>query len=124
MNKEHAEQVVVIQWWAAQHALYGLPEFALYAIPNAAKRSFQLAAYCKAEGLRSGIPDLFLAVPRFDIDAGGLYLEMKIKPGKPSETQLVVIDSFRQLGYHVVICWSADEAIRAIRGYLRGREKC
>ncbi len=118
---EHGEQKLVCQWWREQCGIYRIPEFALFAIVNAAKRSYKLASYCKAEGMRAGIPDLMLAVPRFDIDAGGLFIEHKVKPNKASPEQLEVIDQFRRLGYHCIVSYSADESIRAIRGYLSRR---
>ena len=122
---EHQEQTAVIAWWAHACKGYKLPEFALLAIPNAAKRSYALAARMRKEGLRAGVPDLFLAVAHTWTTAGlesahipGLWIEMKRKPNKPSPEQAVVLLYLRQHGYHAVIAWSADEAIRAIKGYL------
>ena len=117
---EHQEQKAVIDWWAVMCASYKLPEFALFAVPNAAKRSFVLAAMLKAEGMRAGIPDLILLAkcPR-DPEAGCLLVEMKRKPNKPSPEQIVVIDYLRHAGYHCVIAWNAVEAIRAIEAYLK-----
>lgn len=126
---ESQEQKAVISWWATAHQLYRLPEFALFAIANGAvlagnaqRRAIQMNNL-KATGLRVGVPDLFLSVPRFDIGAGGLYIEMKVRPNKPSESQLIVVDGFRRLGYHAVIAYGADEAIRAISAYLRSVAK-
>lgn len=112
---EHDEQVAVCQWWAAAAPSYGLPEHSLLAIPNAARRSYALAAYMKAEGLRPGTPDLFLAVPHNG--KGGLWIEMKRKPNKPSDEQIKMLD-FLDCGYATTVCYSADEAIKAIKRYL------
>lgn len=128
---EHAEQCAVIDWWAHACKSYGLPQFALIAIPNGAvlagdarRRAMQMHRL-KAEGLRAGVPDLFLAKPipyPGKLAAGclipGLWIEMKRKPNKPSTEQETVILYLRQRSYHVVITWSADEAIKAIKAYL------
>ena len=131
---EHQEQCAVIAWWAHACKGYGLPEFALFAVPNGAHlagdargRAIKMANL-KRTGLRPGVPDLFLAKPiNADIREGyghastiasGLWIEMKRKPRKPSPEQEAVLLYLRQRGYHAVIAWSADEAIRAIKAYL------
>ncbi len=118
---EHESQKAVVEAWAFMCTSYGLPEFALYAVPNGGKRHIKTASNLKAEGVRAGIPDLFLAAksPR-DTEARGLYLEMKRKPNSPSREQALVIEYLRRAGYHCVIAWSAAEAITAIQAYLKG----
>jgi len=119
-RSEHGEQAALIQWRTIRCHFSGLPEFARFAIPNAAKRSFKLAAYMKAEGLRSGIPDLMLAAasPRAP-DAKGLFIEMKIGHAKPTVAQANVHDYLRRAGYHVVVAWGFEDAKRAIMAYLK-----
>lgn len=121
---EHAEQCAVIDWWRLACHAYKLPESALFAIPNGAHlagdakgRAIKMANLKRA-GLRPGIPDLCLAVPRWRVDSGALYVEMKRRPNKPGPEQESAIFNLRRNGYHVCICYSADEAIQAIKGYL------
>jgi hypothetical protein len=116
---EHSHQVAVIDWWAYACKGYGLPEFALYAVPNGGDRHPAVAAKLKAEGVRSGILDLNLDAqcPRVP-EAMGLRIEMKVKPNRPSKAQQAVIDYLRRARYHVVVAWDAEEAIQAITGYL------
>lgn len=127
---EHAEQCAVIDWWAHACKGYGLPEFALFAIPNGGARHPVVASKLKAEGVRAGVPDLFLAKPivmvhqsavsrHLETTAHGLWIEMKRRPNKPSAEQEAVILYLRQRGYHCVIAWNADEAIRTIKAYLK-----
>ena len=129
---EHASQAAVCDWWRIACKGYGLPEFALMAVPNGAHlagdakgRAIKMANL-KRTGLRPGVPDLFLAVRLlFDGPNGtigsvpGLWIEMKRRPNKPSPEQEAVILYLRQRGYHVCICYSAEEAIRAISAYLK-----
>ena len=61
---EHAEQVLLMQWWALSHKLFGVPEQLLFAIPNGGERNIIVAARMKKEGVRAGVPDLFLAAPK------------------------------------------------------------
>lgn len=113
---EHDEQAAVVSWWASACHGYGLPEIALMAIPNAAKRSYSLARYLQAEGMRAGALDMLLAVPHKGY--GGLWIENKRKPNKPTDSQIKMID-FLECGYRVNVCYNADEAIKAIKDYLQ-----
>lgn len=129
---EHASQAAVCDWWRLACKGYGLPEFALMAIPNGAHlagdakgRAIKMANL-KRTGLRPGVPDLFLAVRLlFDGPNGtigsvpGLWIEMKRRPNKPSPEQEAVMLYLRQRGYHVVVAYSAEEAIKAISAYLK-----
>ena len=123
LPSEHQSQSAVIAWWQLACHGYGLPPFALYAVPNAARRSFALAARMKAEGMRAGIPDLCLARPRYKGNAmryAGLYVEMKRKgTGTVSDAQGAVLDYLRTSGYAAMVCYSADEAIEVIKEYLK-----
>lgn len=112
---EHKEQVAVIQWWAHAHKTYGLPEFALFAIPNGGHRHMLTAVRLKAEGVRSGIPDLCLAVRNRYEEC--LFIEMKAKDGHESEQQKKVRE-YLQKAYKSVVAYSAEEAISFIKSYL------
>lgn len=113
---EHGEQSSVIRWWAFAHKAYKVPEYALYAVPNAAKRGFKLAAMMKAEGMRKGALDLNLDVPAGEFH--GLRLELKIKPNSVSAEQQDFLNYYNEAGYCAAVCWSGSEAIDAIKHYL------
>ena len=113
---EHAEQVAVIQWWDRACRVYGFPPYVLMAIPNAGKRSYAAAAWMKAEGLRSGVPDMFLAIPR--VALGGLWIEMKRGKNKPDAKQEEVM-AYLSLRYAVRVCYSAEEAIATIKEWMK-----
>jgi len=70
----------------------------------------------KAEGVRMGIADTFLPVPRGGY--AGLYIEMK-KPGeKPTEAQLKFRDFVWSKGYGWMCCDTFTKAIDVLRSYL------
>lgn len=120
---ESQEQQAVIAWWASYARTKQLDPRLLFAIPNAAKRSYGLAARMRKEGLRSGVPDLMLTLPKTGHNGAGwslfsgLFIEMKRIGAKPSPEQLAYIDLLRRQGYNALICYGADEAIRAIKAY-------
>ena len=118
---EHDEQCAVVTWWAWNCTSFGLPPFALIAIPNAnkllrlARNSYALSAYMRAEGLQPGALDLILAVPHDGYS--GLWIEMKAGSNKPTESQDKMIE-YLKCGYQVRVCIGADAAIHAIKDYL------
>ena len=131
LPSEFQEQCAVIKWWDYACKGYGLPAFALMASVNGAHlagdargRAIKMANLKRA-GLRAGVPDLFLAAPH-PVQSTmpgeewlcGLFIEMKKKPNKISAEQADFIYYLRTRGYHVCVCYSADEAIQAIKGYL------
>ncbi len=112
---EHAEQCVVIEW--ATYNTTRWPQLrTLYAIPNGGKRERSVAAKLQAEGVKPGVSDLCLPVSRNG--KHGLYIEMKVKPNKPTEEQLCWLADLDSFGYRAVVCYSADEAIAEITQYL------
>lgn len=110
----------------------------LHAIPNGGSRGDDEKArsirggQMKAEGARSGVPDVFLPVPRLNkyrtaIAFCGLYIEMKkpmLKPksaaakGGLSDDQLRFRDYAYSKGYGWIVCYSWQEAAKAIEQYL------
>jgi VRR-NUC domain len=113
---EHQEQVTIIHWWRSACGTYRVPESALFAIPNGGSRHMVEAANLKAEGVRPGVPDLFLSVP-----AGGLsgfFIELKSVAGRASPEQVGFVASAKMRGYRAEIIFGSDAAIAAIRDYL------
>ncbi len=112
---EHSEQVAVIQWKNMLQNRY-IELGVMFAVPNAGKRSIGAARYYLSEGLVSGVPDLILPVAKNG--KGGLAIEMKVKPNKVTQEQKWWLSSLQNFGWVTLVCFSADEAIRAICDYL------
>ena len=96
---EDAEQRIIFQWAAMETA--ARPELGLlYAIPNGGKRAMKTAIALKAQGVKSGVPDMCLPVARGGYH--GLYIELKRqKGGTVSETQKSWITALTEQGYNL-----------------------
>lgn len=124
MNRhEEREQIAVFEWAIAQEK--AMPELSLlHHIPNGGKRGKVEAARLKAAGVKAGMPDICLPVPRNGY--GALYIELKkpesksmgIRKGTVSQKQREVISALQRSGNAVAVCYGAEEAIKTIKGYL------
>lgn len=96
----------------------------LHAIPNGGYRDPVTAARMKAEGVKAGVPDIFLPVCRTDISGRetlscGLYIEMKKpKGGVLSEEQKQFRQHCELERFDYVMCKTWREAADAIKTYL------
>jgi hypothetical protein len=74
----------------------------------------------RSMGLKAGVPDLILLVPR--LIRGTLYpllfIEMKSKDGKLSAIQKAYHHKLKAQGYTIVIAYSTEEAMIKIKSYL------
>ena len=113
---ESAETAMVVRW--AQWHEQKWPELELlYHIPNEGKRSVVTGAHMKMQGMKSGVPDLHLPVPRGT--SHGLYVEMKRRKGEtPTQDQADWLEKLDKQGY--CVCWARgwEEAAQAIKEYL------
>lgn len=130
---EHTEQVLLFA--RAELYVHRRPELRLlHAVQNwAGVKGPREGARRKAEGVRAGVPDVHLPVPRGRY--ASLYIEMKrlrprvtktkgvrLERTKPTAEQLEWIAALRVVGNAVVVCYTADEAWAAIERYLDGRD--
>lgn len=116
---EHTEQKALIMWAAGQ-VNRGRKELAnLFAIPNGGARHILTARRMSAEGVKSGVPDLFLAWP--SSGRCGLFIEMKRRKGSStSAEQKAWHQQLIGAGYAVVVCKGVEEAMKQINLYLGG----
>lgn len=112
---EDTIQAQVITWANKQLKVY--PELArLFHVPNGGQRHVLVAVNLKRQGVKAGVPDLCLPVPRFGCH--GLWIEMKTKDGSISATQKDWIGYLQGAGYRVEVCRSFDEARGVLTNYL------
>jgi len=103
--------------------------------PNEGKKSPYERFKSAILGIKSGVPDFFIARPKFiagDFIFGGLFIELKaskevispvrqnvsVKSGKLSDNQRVMIEKLNASQYMAVVCYNRDEAINCIDEYL------
>lgn len=154
-GSEHAEQRALLAWsnqaarfgvWFANHpeaykdqiwrsqwmercrtadlAVYDLEW--LHAIHNQGHGDQIRGGKAKAEGVKPGVADLFLPVPRPFIENGclvgvyhGLYMEMKpLKSGKPSDEQELFRDYVVARGYRWLCCHGWKQGRDSLATYL------
>jgi hypothetical protein len=120
MMSEHTEQVAVFQW--AKYNECNYPELALlFAVPNASKRIRSQAGRLKAEGMKRGIPDIWLPVARGGYH--GLVIEHKFGRNKATQEQGWWLERLREQGYKAVIVYGAADIIQLLVDYLEGKIK-
>lgn len=64
----------------------------------------------------AGVPDLMVAEPRGQY--AGLFIEMKVKPNRPSKEQKVIIKRLEDAGYKVAVCYSFEDFEQVVTDYL------
>jgi hypothetical protein len=115
---EHEAQKAVCLWWKCQHKALGVRwEHLLLHVPNGQHSSARAGARQRAQGLRAGVPDLFLAVPRGPYH--GLWIEMKAARGTLQESQKLFHPLLIAQGYHVTVSKGWEDATRQITAYLK-----
>ena len=113
---EKDEQMLLFEW--AEYATITHPELALmYAIPNGEYRPMKTAHNLHLQGVKAGVPDICLPVPRGGY--GALYVELKRKRGgRVSEDQKAWVAALNRVGNKAAVCKGFDEAKQVIEEYL------
>lgn len=112
---EHLHQKALFEW--AWRMLPQHPDLAMmYAIPNGGQRTKATAGKLRAEGVKAGVPDIHLAVPRGPFH--GLYIEMKYGDNKLTKDQERWLSALQVRGYCISVCYDWQEAAKAVLKYL------
>ncbi len=113
---ELEEQAALIEW-ADKTVIDGIKigDYLLH-IPNEGKRGPKAARDAKRLGMKKGVHDLFLALPRGGYS--GLWIEMKAANGKASAAQLKWQSLMRGVGYCAEVCYGFNAARLEIERYI------
>ena len=87
-----------------------------FAIPNGGHRRKSVAAKLKAEGVKPGVPDIFIPAPNGQYS--GLFVEMKSSKGYPTKAQKQWIFALNGVGYQAVVARGWEHAANIIADYL------
>lgn len=120
MNLEHGHQVALVNWWALEANRRGLDARLLVAIPNGGHRHPVVAAKMKAEGVRSGMPDLCLFVPVNQYHGLAIELKAPSKTARVSPAQDEMMGLLSEQGYLALVAWGWEDAMKQILLYLDG----
>jgi hypothetical protein len=129
--KESNSQIQLLRWFRLQY-----PDLAdlLVGYPAGNKMNLLTAVRMKAMGLRPGMPDLQLLIPKIYYKTlapsgmyfikettfcPGMFIEMKSERGKLSKLQKEFHNKLRTLHYTIVTCYSFEEAKCEIQKYLK-----
>lgn len=115
---ESSEQISLFEWCEYSNGKY--PELKLlFHIPNGGYRSAATAGRMKAEGVKAGVPDLFLPVSRGGYH--GLFIEMKAGKNKATLLQRQWLEDVKAQGYCAEVCVGWEEASKILTDYLNLR---
>lgn len=94
------------------------PAYALaWHVPNERKASIRRRVSLARAGVKKGVPDITIPVPNKRY--AGLYIEMKVKPNKPSPEQLDLIEQLKRAGNYALVCYSANEALDVLGKFIK-----
>ncbi len=114
---EGAEQEAFFRWAELSETKY--PCLAtMHHIPNGGMRNRAEAAKLKRQGVKKGVPDIFL--PYACGGYNGLYIELKAKGGVLSDEQDAFLREVSKSGYLAAVCFGAESAIRLTENYITG----
>lgn len=117
MPTESQEQQALFKW--ADLSLGRYPELELlFAVPNGRKRSVIDGYLLKKEGVKRGIPDIFLPVARKGYH--GLFIELKrdSQRAKLTPQQSEMLSKLLAQGYYVTVCYGWKSAAMTLQSYL------
>lgn len=104
---EHEEQRQFVQWFRRCW-----PDVRIFAIPNGGARSAATAGRLKAEGVTSGVPDLF-------VPAWKLWVEMKrTKGGSVRAEQKDWLQYLEGIGHTTIVCRGCEDAKKQIENLI------
>ena len=118
-RSEATEQERLISWAGWQQNRF--PELKLlFHIPNGGSRNALEAANLKRQGVKAGVPDLFLPVAKGKYH--GLFIEMKWGKNTVTDKQDDWLHDLTVQGYKAAVCYGADEAIDVLETYMQKGE--
>ena len=117
---EADEQKAVFEWIG--YNIGRFPELRLCMhIPNGCYRNQREAHNLKLQGVRPGVPDLFLPVARGGWH--GLFIELKRKGGRVRPEQTEWIEALEGQMYRAVVCYGSEEACDVLYKYITETEQ-
>lgn len=117
---EHREQAALFAWAAAAEERH--PALALlFAVPNGGARSAVTGARLKAEGVKRGVPDIWLPVARGGYH--GLVIEVKAGKGRTTNEQRRWLAALTAEGWLALVCVGSKRKMRSSGIWMKHLEQ-
>lgn len=114
---EHQEQVTLFAWARLEESRF--PELSLlFAVPNGGARNVVTGQRLKQEGVKRGVPDVWLPVARCGYH--GLVIELKAGKGRPTAEQKAWLKALAAQGWLTQVCVGFEAARDVLVRYLDG----
>lgn len=110
---EHQQQVLFFDWLSRTNPK--IRPFC-FAIPNGGVRNIRTAVRLKAEGVTSGVFDIFAMLPYKNFH--GIFIEFKAGKNKLTQNQKDFMERAFNSGYDCIVVYSAQEAIDYLKSKL------
>lgn len=122
--KEQSKVIIALNDYADKYPEINM----IFHIPNGGSRNVIEAKNLKLQGVKAGVPDLFLPIPKNNYH--GLFIEFKPKKGigkkgkvlssyKPRQNQLEWIEFLKGQNYKVKVCYGVYDCLKTILDYLK-----
>ena len=112
--------MLVVKWSQQEAIRAKWPELKLlFHIPNERNCTPQQGKNLQRMGVKRGVPDMFLPVPRGIYH--GLYIEMKTERGTPTKEQKWWGEQLQEQGYMWCACKGWESAVSLLEEYLQLR---
>ncbi len=144
-NKAYEKPEDKLQEMVFKYLNYHYPHIFAFSIPNGFDRkSFYVQQIAKKTGLKSGVPDIFIAHPKFRIRGnfeeflyaglfielktetcimqlmeGGVLVNKKVQKGVSSQEQKEAIQKLNKIGYYAIVTYGFKQTIDVINDYLK-----
>lgn len=113
LHRSEAQEQTDLFCWASY-----FPELEhMFAIPNGGSRHPAEAANLKRQGVKAGVPDIFIPAPKGKYH--GAFIEMKVRKNKTTDNQNRWLAYLSSAGYFTAVCYGFEEARKVIEAYLK-----
>ena len=117
--KESDIQTALFQWAEMQSNTYPALRL-MYHCPNGGSRNIAEAKNLKAQGVKAGVPDIFLPVARNGFH--GAYIELKSGKNTLSDNQALWINDLIEEGYCCFVAYDWQIASKFLIEYLKEQD--
>lgn len=116
LDDESGNQEALFSW--AEFNIDRMPELEfMHHVPNGGKRDRMTAISLKRQGVKAGVPDIFLPASRGGCH--GLYIELKAGKNATTEKQKKWLNYLSDQGYYTAVCYGWRSAANLITTYLQ-----